>query len=170
MRSFALSDSTPSPLWKSALLVALAAAALWAADADAREGRHGGGSRGWSGPGQWQGGPGHRWQGGGHRWSGGHRAFHPGWAVGLGVGVGLTYPWWGGWGHPYGYPYGYYVERVERPVGVVLDVEPPPVYDSPPYRWYCPSPPGYHPDVKECSQGWLKVLPEGAQPHSPPPR
>ena len=141
------------------------------------QGRHGGG-RQWhgshvNGGHRWHGG-GQRWHGGGHRWRGhgyghGHNWYPFAW--GVGAGVALTYPWWG-----WGYPYGYYVYEspyyVERPVGVVIEERSfdaaPPRPASPGYRWYCPSPAGYHPDVRECSQGWLKVVPEDVQPGSPP--
>jgi hypothetical protein len=138
-------------------------------------------SSGWhgghGGHGNWHGrGHGHG-HGHWHGWHGG-RYYYPGWALGLGVGIGLTYPWWGwGWGYPY-YPYYAYPSRYvvyenvyDAPVGVVIDREgaasaPPP---APAYRWYCPSPPGYHPDVGECSTGWLKVVPqEGGRPPEPP--
>jgi hypothetical protein len=127
---------------------------------------------GWRGGnhGAWRGNPG-GWRGyGGQGWHGG-RYYYPGWAFGLGVGIGLTYPWWG-WGYPsypYTYPSSVVYERVyDAPVGVVVDRDlPVTVQPAPAYRWYCPSPPGYHPDVRECSAGWLKVLPESG-PSSPP--
>lgn len=186
MRSATLPN--PSALAKSAVALALAGACLFATEANARDG-HGqfGGTRPVAASpagGQWHGrhvrGDGHRWHGRhghrGHHWHGHHRHhrhhwhFHPGWAWGLGAGVALTYPWWG-WGHPYGY----YV--YERPVGVVIDERPidvtplpPPAEASPAFRWYCPSPAGYHPEIRECTQAWLKVLPPDAQPQSPPVR
>ena len=47
---------------------------------------------------------------------------------------------------------------------------PPPAEASPAFRWYCPSPAGYHPEIRECTQAWLRVLPPDAQPQSPPVR
>lgn len=143
---------------------------------------HGRGSGHWNGGGRhWHGGGhGHHGRGHGHHWHGwyGGRYYYPGWALGLGVGIGLTYPWWGwGWNYPYAvsYPSNYVVyDRVyEAPVGVVVDRDAPPaVAPGPAYRWYCPSPQGYHPEVVECAAGWLRVLPpDGGRPSAPlPPR
>jgi hypothetical protein len=192
MRNSKRSGSSCAHLVKSALPLALAAACLWVADADARRGHGGshGGSPGWSGGhGGWHGrhagGSGSRWHGRGHGWHGGRwhgarwhggwygpRYWYPGFAWGLGAGVALTYPWWG-WGYPtYHYDPTYY-DYVERPAGAVNEERtvdsPPATWDTPAYRWYCPSPPGYHPEVTECSQGWLRVLPDVDPPHSPPP-
>jgi hypothetical protein len=123
----------------------------------------------WGGawPGYWN-----RWHGG---WWGPGWGWGPGWAAGwgpgwgwgwgwgVGVGLGVTHPWWGwGWGPG--------VVIVERPPPSVI--EQPRVFTQPergsasppPFRWYCPAPPGYHPDVAECSQGWLRVLPDEAPP------
>ena len=151
----------------------------------------GGGGRGWNGGGNWHGGNQgnwHRgnhgnWHGHGSHWRGhyypywrgyyGGRYYYPGWAVGLGVGIGLTYPWWG-WYPSYAYPATTVVyERVyDAPVGVVVERDGPVTSPAPSgapapapaYRWYCPSPAGYHPDVGECAAGWLKVVPDGGPP------
>ena len=178
-----------------ALSLALAAGvAFAAADADAQSrgsGRHSGatgasgGGHGWHGGRHdgWRGGEGRHWNGGrhwdgrhghhwrGHHWHGWHggRYYYPGWALGLGVGIGLTYPWWG-WGWHYPASYVVYDRGYDAPVGVVIDRDGPVTAPPPAYRWYCPSPPGYHPDVRECSAGWLKVLPhEGGPPRSTAP-
>lgn len=183
----------PSVLAKSLVSLALAAACLWAIDAGARNGhgQHGGNRPGAGAPsGQWQGrhvggghgrwhGHGHRWHGHGHRWHGHGGYWYP-FAWGVGAGVALTYPWWG-WGYPYGYyypysyPYPYY--GYERPVGVVIEERPVTATPLPPpsdatsaFRWYCPSPAGYHPEIAECTQAWLRVLPPDAQTPSPPVR
>ena len=64
---------------------------------------------------------------------------------------------WGPWGYP---PPWYY------PSVVVVEPEPAPVYieqNEPPNTavWhYCRSAGGYYPYVRECPEGWLKVLPE----------
>ena len=157
----------------------------------------GGGNWNGSGGGGWHGGNHGHWNGGGHGhgyykpyWRGyyGGHYYYPGWALGLGVGIGLTYPWWGwGWSYPYygyyGYPSTVVYERVyDAPVGVVVERDgaapspspspsaaPAPV-PAPSYRWYCPSPAGYHPEVSECPAGWLKVLPNGGPPPSGAPR
>ena len=55
---------------------------------------------------------------------------------------------------------------------VVVRPEPPPVYieqqEAPAeatqqYWYYCPSGKGYYPYVKECPEGWQRVLPQPAQ-------
>ena len=156
-----------------------------------KPGWSGGGHGNWNGGGRgnWNGGGHGNWNGGGRHWHGGHgnhwgghhhhgwyrgRYYYPGWALGLGVGVGLTYPWWGwGWSYPYAVSYpSSFVGIYEAPVGIVVDRPGPPSAPAPAYRWYCPSPQGYHPDVVECAAGWLKVLPPDAhQPSAPlPPR
>ena len=186
MRNTRHSKFRCADLLKSALPLALTAACLGAADADARRGGGSGGGPGWSGGGRhggswsgggrhgggWHGGGAHggRWHGGGHGGWHGHRHWYPGLAWGVGAGVALTYPWWGwGWGYPYGgwgYPYDYYGVVANEPM---VELPAPTTGETPAYRWYCPAPPGYHPDVAECTQEWLRVLPEGSVPHSPPP-
>ena len=151
-----------------------------------RGGNHGswsgGGHRGgsWSGGGHgrhWNGGHGNRWHGGHgyyrNGWYGG-RYYYPGWALGLGVGIGLTYPWWG-YPYAYTYPSSYvvYEGAYDAPVGVVVDrdvpIASPAPAPAPAYRWYCPAPAGFHPDVRECTAGWMKVLPNEGGPSSAPP-
>jgi hypothetical protein len=64
---------------------------------------------------------------------------------------------------------------VKRPASVVIEeprgfTEPDrAVTPAPAFRWFCPEPFGYHPDVTECSQRWLPVLPHDAPP-GPAPR
>lgn len=62
------------------------------------------------------------------------------------------------WGAPPAYYY--------PPPRVYVTPPPPTVYISPdtgdaqPYYWYyCPSPKGYYPYVKQCPPGWTKVVP-----------
>lgn len=130
-------------------------------------GWRGGRDDGWRGSRDdgWRGGQHDGWRAGRHdgRRYGRH---HPRWAPGIGVGSGLGWPWWG-W--PYdAYPYGY-------PVGVVSEGSPPIFVNPEPMRWdgpsavrwYCPAA-AYYPDVKDCSQPWLNVLPQDAGPSSPP--
>ena len=123
----------------------------------------------------WRGDHGRNWHGHHrhwHGWRGGHY-YYPGWTLGLGVGIGLAYPWWG-WGWPHDYVV---VDRVvvDRPVGMVIEREgsftsaPPSATPQSPSstRWYCPSPAGYYPEVRDCPAGWLKVLPDGGPPPDP---
>lgn len=96
----------------------------------------------------WRGGPG--WHGHGH----GHGR--------IGVGVVVGAPFWSPWYYP---PYPYYPP-------VVIERQAPPVYieQSPPaesrpqtaysgYWYYCQSPSGYYPEIRECPKGWVKVPP-----------
>jgi hypothetical protein len=93
-------------------------------------------------------------RGRGHGWRHGH-----GYAR-AGVGVVIGAPFWNPWYYPAYYP------------PVIIKRRPPPVYieQSPPvesrsqtgyagYWYYCQSPGGYYPEVRECPKGWVKVPP-----------
>ena len=95
--------------------------------------------------------------GGGH--GGGHVVvgIGPGWGWGWGGGWGWG-PWWGYPGYGYGYPY--------YPSQPVVIQQQQPVYDmqtpqrDEEYYWYfCPDSRNYYPYVKQCPNGWLKVIP-----------
>jgi hypothetical protein len=82
------------------------------------------------------------------------------WGPNMWIGSGY---WWG-WPY-YGYPY-YYLS----PPAVVQQ---PPVYvepnqpsQEPQYWYYCQDPQGYYPYVRQCPNGWMKVVP----PDKPPGR
>ncbi|WP_305073452.1 hypothetical protein [Propionivibrio sp.] len=80
--------------------------------------------------------------------------------VGVGVVIG---PYWGPWyypPHPYYYPPYYPPVVIEQPAPPVY-IEQQPMETATPsgYWYYCQSPEGYYPDVRECPGGWLKVLP-----------
>ncbi len=123
-------------------------------------GWHGGGG-GWNGGwrgGGWYGGGWRGWWGGGWRW----------WGPGVFIGGGLAAPYWG---YPYGYPYGY---AYPYPYGYPAYSQPVVVEPSPQtyiqqdaqaqqYWYYCQSPQGYYPYVRECPGGWQQVSPQ------PPP-
>jgi hypothetical protein len=150
-------------------------------------GWHSGGGSGWhSGGGSgWHSGGGSGWHSGGSSgWhSGGHSGWHsyghgsrayfrggvvvspwwgPGWSVGWG-------PWWGpgwsvGWGPWWGGGYPYYNPYYTAPPVIIR--QSPNEYiernteQSEAYYWYfCRNPQGYYPYVKQCPNGWLKVLP-----------
>jgi hypothetical protein len=93
-------------------------------------------------------------------------AGHVYFSVGIPLGVG---PWWGEAPYPSaGYPY------YSAPPVVVS--QPPPVYTQPdsavqpPSYWYfCPTSKTYYPYVKDCSGGWLTVVPPSASPSGPTP-
>lgn len=76
----------------------------------------------------------------------------------LGIGLGFHF------GSPFYYPPPYYYPY--PPVVVVPAPAPPPVYiEQAPvtaenYWYYCYSPEGYYPYVKECAGGWHQVEPQ----------
>ncbi|AMO94199.1 hypothetical protein CFter6_1495 [Collimonas fungivorans] len=83
---------------------------------------------------------------------------------------------------------GFYGPRIGVTIGGPLYWGPPPVYYAPPpvyyapppvyvepepqtyiekapnYAYYCPSPAGYYPQIPRCPKGWMKVMPDQAQP------
>lgn len=84
--------------------------------------------------------------------------------------------WIGGpiWGVPYPYPYPYpYTYRYPypdyyypAPPPVIIEKQPETYIQKAPseppeqgYWYYCPSPQGYYPAIKECPDGWMKVVP-----------
>lgn len=97
----------------------------------------------------------------------GSSAWAHGGRVRLGVNVGIGGPVWGpAWG-PVWYPPPYYYP----PQVIVVPPAPPPVYieqaepaaqpvQAQQYWYYCKSSKGYYPYVKECPEGWQKVLPQ----------
>lgn len=85
--------------------------------------------------------------------------------VGVGVYVGPPVVWGPAW-HPYWYPSPYYYPPQQV---IVVPPAQPPVYieQNPPteqqtqqYWYYCKSAKGYYPYVKECPEGWQRVLPQ----------
>jgi hypothetical protein len=100
----------------------------------------------------------------GSSWAHGYRS-----SVGVYIGGPYIGPYWGpAWGYPPPY---YYPPRV-----IVVPQAPPPVYieqqeaapaaSAPPeqqYWYYCGSSKAYYPYVKECPDGWQKVLPQPAR-------
>ncbi len=75
-----------------------------------------------------------------------------GWHMGGGMYVG---PGW--WGSPYQYYYQPPVVIEQQPDTYTYQA---PQEDEEPTYWYlCKDPEGYYPYVKECPNGWLKVVP-----------
>ena len=67
-------------------------------------------------------------------------------------------PGWDPWWRPYPY---YYSPPliIERP-SVDYYIQPPPEQrEEPAYWYYCRKPEGYYPYVKQCPDGWMKVVP-----------
>lgn len=178
-------------LRRPVLVLLLAFGALSFAQAQSR-----GGGPGYGGHGG-HGGPGGAYAGGWHAQAG-YRYGHPGygryyrpyyggwyggyWGPRIGVYWGPGY--WGGWpyapaygAYAWGYPYGFGSTTVvigsTTPQTFVQQEAAPPATKSPPaptgYWYYCRQPAGYFPYVKDCSQDWLKVVPQapGEQPTAP---
>jgi hypothetical protein len=79
-------------------------------------------------------------------------------------------PVWGPgyWGPSYAYPYSY---PYYTPPPVVIQQEPQEyIQQAPPpkerFWYYCPDPQGYYPKVEKCPKGWMKVVPNTAQPET----
>lgn len=101
---------------------------------------------------------------GGHGGRGGH-----GPRVGIGLWVGPG--WWPGWGWPYYYPSYYY--PYYPPERTIVIQQPPEAYEQEApqteqaiYWYFCKDPQGYYPYVKQCPNGWMKVVP--TPPEEPP--
>ncbi len=78
--------------------------------------------------------------------------FHGGVWVGPGWG-----PRW--WGPPPYYPY--YAEPpviIQQPAPEIY-VQPAPQPEGSSYWYYCQDPQGYYPYIKQCPNGWMKVVP-----------
>ena len=137
--------------------------------------------------GNWNGGNGN-WNGrhgghGGHNghghwgWSGYYPYYGYGWwgwpyYWGAGIGFAATWPYWSGtWVDPY---YGYYGAPATTyyygaPSGTIIyrsdQPNATPVPQGPAVRLYCPATNAFYPNVTECSEQWLRVLPnDGAAP------
>jgi len=68
-------------------------------------------------------------------------------------------PLWGPWWVD---PYLYYLPPpvvVERPMTDYYVQPAPPQSEEPTYWYYCRKPDGYYPYVKQCPEGWMKVVP-----------
>jgi hypothetical protein len=137
-----------------------------------------GGGRGGNGNGNWHGGNGN-WHGGNGNWHGHWHGsywgyggwYYPYWGWWWpGLTIAATWPYWYGYGYPnyydpgswsYGAPSGTIIYR-SGPDGAASA-------PNPTIRLFCPSTNAYYPDVRECGEQWLKVLPpENATPVPPP--
>jgi hypothetical protein len=83
----------------------------------------------------------------------------------FGVGV-VVAPGWG-WYGPYSYPYPYYSAPVVVESEPTLYVEPQAQEQQ--YWYFCKNPKGYYPYVKNCPDGWMKVVPTPAPAAAPAP-
>lgn len=80
------------------------------------------------------------------------------------VGVFIGAPLWPAWYYPPPYYYSPPVVAVPAPQPPVYVEQGPAPSSTQNYWYYCNSPEGYYPYVKDCPGGWLKVLPQPSQP------
>lgn len=99
--------------------------------------------------------------GAGAAWADPHHGHWGGGHGGVRFGLYLGGPLLPSYPPAYYYPYGY-PPPVVYPSPPVY-VAPPPPMPQPTYWYYCKSPPGYYPYVKECPQGWIRVVPQASQ-------
>jgi len=104
------------------------------------------------------------------------RPVYPGWGTGYwgpraGVYIGAP-AFWGAWPYAWGASY-----AVPYPVApVVINSAPPQVVVQPApaaaesYWYYCTQPAGYYPYVQNCSQPWMKVVPQVPGRNDAPPQ
>lgn len=127
-------------------------------------------------------GSGHRSFGGSnHHFRGGHRYNRYNFGIGIGgfygpgfYGPGFYGPGFYGYPYYYGFSSRYYYPRLYGYPSSVIAPTSPPVYiqrEAPvaastqpqtSYWYYCRSPEGYYPYVKQCPEGWLQVAPQPA--------
>jgi len=90
----------------------------------------------------------------------GHFSFSGG--VWIGPGWGGWGPWW--WGAPaYPYYYDYYwAPPVVNQEQSQVYVQPAPQVEEQSYWYFCPDSRNYYPYVRQCPNGWLKVVPPPA--------
>ena len=109
--------------------------------------------------------------GGGDHYRGSYYGGHyRGWSGYRRPGIGIYYGWPGysyGFGYAYPYPYSNAPLVINAdPTPQVLiqrdsSVEDMAQIDQPTSYWYyCTQPPGYYPYVQNCSQSWMKVVPQ----------
>jgi hypothetical protein len=95
----------------------------------------------------------------------GHRG-HGGVSIWLGPGWGPG--WWGPYYNPYYYPY--YQEPIVVEQRPEIYLQPLPQAEQQPVYWYyCKNPQGYYPYVKQCPDGWMKVVPTPPTQSTAPP-
>lgn len=107
---------------------------------------------------------------------------YPGWRAGYWGGYAAGYWGPGYWGPrvvvtpgvvaPWPYALGgvYALPYAPAPVVVGAVPAPAPVAPEPSYWYYCTQPAGYYPYVQQCSQPWMKVVPQQPGDNSAPPQ
>jgi hypothetical protein len=101
-----------------------------------------------------------------------YRPIYPGWGGywGPGFGVYVGGPgYWGAWPYAYGWGAGYawpyavsplVVNAAPAPQVIVQPAAPVPEVPATSYWYYCTQPAGYFPYVQDCTQAWMKVVPQ----------
>lgn len=103
---------------------------------------------------------------GGHYDRGYYGGRYRGWGGYWGPGIGIYYGGLGfGYGLGYPYPYAPLVINAEPLPQVLIQQDPligaETLIERPTNYWYyCTQPPGYFPYVQNCSQAWMKVVPQ----------
>ena len=108
------------------------------------------------------------------------RPVYPSWRAGYwgpraGVYVGAP-AYWGGWPYPYAWGAAYAVPYAVAPIVVnaapapQVIVQPAPAAPADSYWYYCTQPAGYFPYVQNCSQPWMKVVPQVPGSSNTPPQ
>ena len=87
----------------------------------------------------------------------------------VGVGLWLGPGWWGPYYYPSYNPYYYPEQPIVIQQQPEVYVQPSPQAAQPIYWYYCKDPQGYYPYVKECPNGWMKVVPTPPAPASSAP-
>ena len=86
-----------------------------------------------------------------------HRGYSPGYrGVYVGAGVGSFFLFGPSWGSRYYAPYPAY------PAEPLVYIEQPKPQLS--YWYFCEQAGGYYPEVKECQNGWIQVVPQASAP------
>jgi hypothetical protein len=142
-------------------LLAFAALGLFGAAALAHAGPPRGGGR-YVGP------PGH-YPGGAYRpFYPAYRPVYPAWRAGY-WGPGYWGPWPYAWGATVALPYAV-APLVVNTAPAAPVVQPLPEAPASSYWYYCTQPAGYFPYVQQCSQPWMKVVPQVPGSTSAPPQ
>jgi len=104
----------------------------------------------------------------------GYRPVYPGWRAGYWGpgywGPGYWGPWPYAWGAAVSLPYAVAPVVVNSAPAAPVIVQPAAEAPASSYWYYCTQPAGYFPYVQQCSQPWMKVVPQVPGSTSAPPQ
>lgn len=104
----------------------------------------------------------------------GYRPVYPGWRAGYWGpgywGSGYWGPWPYAWGAAVALPYAVAPVVVNTAPAAPVIVQPAAEVPASSYWYYCTQPAGYFPYVQQCSQPWMKVVPQVPGSTSAPPQ